>query len=421
MLKAYQYRIYPTDEQEVLISKHVGHCRWVYNWGLVFKQRTYSETGKNITKYELSNLLPEMKKAKETEWLKEVNSQSLQSALDNLDKAFVSFFEKRSNFPKFKSKRKSKHSFTVPSGTTVDFDHGLIYLPKFKEPIKAKLHRSLRGSIKRSIVSKNSANEYYVSILVDDELEIPHKVTIQSQNSVLGIDVGLKDFCATSEGEVVENPHFVKKNRKKLKKLQRRMQRKERGSNNREKARLAVARLHLKISNRRSDFLHKLSTRLLRENQAVAREDLNVKGMLQNHKLSGSISEVAWNEFDRMLKYKAEWTGKHFLQIGRFEASSKTCHLCGNVHNLKLSDREWVCEKCKTVHNRDVNAALNIRNWAFRAYERNMNDGRGIHTQGHGEVKSVSPKGNKKPKSKDEVASGQKEDSVRTSLINTNY
>lgn len=405
----------------MLISKHIGHCRWVYNWGLEFKQRTYSETGKNITKYELSNLLPEMKKTNGTEWLKEVNSQSLQSALDNLDKAFVSFFEKRSNFPKFKSKRKSKHSFIVPSGTCVDFDHGLIYLPKFKEPIKAKLHRSIRGSIKRSIVSKNSANEYYVSILVDDELELPDSVTIQSQNSVLGIDVGLKDFYVTSEGEVVENAHFVKNNRKKLKKLQRTMQRKEIGGKNREKARLAVARLHLKTSNRRSAFLHKLSTRLLRENKAVAREDLNVKGMLQNHKLAGSISEVAWNEFDRMLKYKAEWTGRHFLQIGRFEASSKTCRICGNVHNLKLSDREWTCEKCKTIHDRDINASINIRNWAFRAYERNMNDGRGIHTQGHGKVKSVSPKGNKKPKSKDEVASGQKEDSARTSLINTNY
>lgn len=421
MLKAYKYRIYPTVEQEVLISKHIGHCRWIYNWGLTLKQRTYSESSKNITKYELSNLLPEMKKSDETAWLKEVNSQSLQASLDNLDKAFVSFFEKRSNFPKFKTKRKSKQSFIVPSGTIADFEHGLIHLPKFKTPLKAKLHRKIEGDIKRSIVSKNFANEYYISILVENGREPPLKSGILNTECVLGVDVGLKDFCTTSEGEVVENPHFVKKNRKKLKKLQRNLQRKERGSNNREKARLAVARLHLKISNRRSDFLHKLSTRLLSENQAVAREDLNVKGMLHNHKLAGSISEVAWNEFDRMLKYKAEWNGKHFLQIGRFEASSKTCNVCGHVHSLKLSEREWICEKCKTLHDRDINAAINIRNWAFRAYERDSLDMRGIHTQGHGKVKSVSPKGNKKPKSNDEVASGQKEDSARTSLINTNY
>jgi putative transposase len=413
--------MYPTVEQEVLISKHVGHCRWIYNWGLVIKQQTYSDTGRNITKYELSNLLPEMKKTKETEWLKEVNSQSLQASLDNLDKAFVSFFEKRSNFPKFKTKRRSKYSFIVPSGTMVDFDHGVLYLPKFKESIKVKLHRKIEGVVKRSIISKNSANEYYISILVEDEQEIPQKVTISSQESVLGIDVGLKDFCTTSDGEVVENQHFLKTKQAKIKKLQKEMQHKERGSKNREKVRLAIARLHLKISNKRSDFLHKLSTRLIRENQAVAREDLNVKGMMQNHKLAGSISEVAWNEFDRFLKYKAEWKGKHFLQIGRFEASSKTCNICGNVHSLKLSDRKWVCEKCKTIHDRDVNAAINIRNWAFRSYERIMNDGRGIHTQGHGKVKSVSPKGNKKSKSKDEVTSGQKEDPARTSLINTHY
>ena len=418
MLTAYKYRIYPTNNQMVLISKHFGHCRWVYNWGLATKQKVYASTGKSMSKFDLSNLLPTMKKAEETCWLSEVNSQSLQSSLDNLDQAFVSFFDKRSKFPKFKSKHSSKQSFIIPANTKVDFDHGRVYLPKFKEPIKIKLSRKIIGDIRKSTVSKNASGEYYISILVEDGLDVPTKVDLHSKDEVLGIDVGIKDFCTTSEGEVVENQKFLQSKQSRLKMLHRKLAHKQKGSNNRAKAKLKVARLHQRIVNQRTDFLHKLSTRLVRENKAIAREDLNVKRMLKNHNLALAISDVAWTKFDHMLEYKSVWQGKHFLQIGRFEASSKTCNKCGHYHpNLKLSDRILVCESCANVQDRDVNAALNIRDWSFFSFLKGENDQRGIHknTQGHVKFKSVSPQGNKKPKSKDEVAPGQKEDLARTS------
>ena len=409
MLRSYKYRIYPDDGQKVLLSKHFGHCRWIYNWGLELKQRSYKETGKSPSKFDLSNMLPTMKRTKETEWLKEVGSQSLQATLEHLDNAFNAFFNKRNKYPAFKSKHSSKQSFTIPSGIELDFDRGRIWLPKFKEPINIKLSRKIEGTIRKSVVSKNSSGEYYISIVVEDGKEIPEKVKIDKREDILGIDVGIKDFCVTSEGEIIENQKFLRSKQKRLKLLQRKLSHKQKGSNNRNKAKLKVARLHQKVVNQRKDFLHKLSFRLVSENKAIAREDLNVKGMLKNHCLANAISDVAWSQFDSFLKYKAEWQGKHFLEIGRFDASSKICNKCGHYHgSLVLSDGILICEKCGSIIDRDFNASLNIRDFAFISFIKG--------TQGHGKVKSVKLKSDKKPKSKDEVASGQKEEPAMASI-----
>jgi putative transposase len=413
MLKAYKYRLYPSDEQKARLTKQFGHCRWVYNWGLATKQKAYKETGKSPSKFDLSNMLPSMKKNPETEWLKEAGSQSLQASLEYLDIAFNNFFSKRSDFPKFKSKNNSKQSYTIPSGTELDFDHGRLWLPKFKEAIKIKLSRQITGDIRKSTVSRNASGEYHISIIVETGTEIPVKPKLESKTDVLGIDVGIKDFCVTSEGEVVENPKFLRSTHDRLVLLQRKLSHKQKGSKNRKKAQLKVAKLHQTIVNKRTDFLHKLSTRLVRENQAIAREDLNVKGMMKNHKLARSISEVAWTQFDSMCTYKTEWYGKWYLQIGRFEASSKTGNECGHYYKgLTLDQRSWTCPECGIAYDRDVNAARNIRDWAFITYNKNS-----VPTDG-GEVKSVRPKGDtqRKPKkiASGKVSAGQKEVSART-------
>jgi putative transposase len=413
MLKAYKYRIYPSDEQKAILAKQFGLCRWVYNWGLATKQKAYKESGKSPSKFDLSNLLPDMKKQPETEWLKEAGSQSLQASLEHLDTAFNNFFSKRSDFPKFKSKN-NKQSYTIPSGTELDFDHGRLWLPKFKEGIKIKLSRKITGDIRKSTVSRNASGEYHISIIVETGTDIPVKPKLESKTDVLGIDVGIKDFCVTSEGEVVENPKFLRSTHDRLILLQRKLSHKQKGSKNRKKAQLKVAKLHQTIVNKRTDFLHKLSTRLVRENQAIAREDLNVKGMMKNHKLARAISEVAWTQFDSFTSYKTEWYGKWYLQIGRFEASSKTGNECGHYYGgLTLDQRSWKCPTCGIVYDRDVNAALNIRDWAFISYNKNL-----VPTDG-GEVKSVRSKDDiqRKPKkiASGKVSVGQKEVSARTS------
>jgi putative transposase len=398
----------------VLLAKHFGHCRWVYNCGLDIKRKAYQLSGKSPSKFDLSNMLPSMKKQEATAWLKEVNSQSLQAALENLDRAFVTFFNKQNKFPKFKSKNNSKQSFTISSGVEVDYDHGRVCLPKFKDSIKIKLSRKIVGRITKSTVSKNASGEYYISILVNDELELPTKPTLTDKHEVLGIDVGIKDFCVTSDSEVVENPKFIRSKQERLTLLQRKLSHKQKGSKNREKAKLKVARLHQTIVNKRTDFLHKLSTRLVRENQAIAREDLNVTGMMKNHKLARFISDVAWSQFDSMCKYKTEWYGKWYLQVGRFDASSKTGNECGHYYGgLTLDQRTWKCPDCGIVYERDVNTARNIRDWAFLPHNKNL------VPMGSGEVKSVRLKRDMQRKSKnvgsDEVTVGQKEVSVRTS------
>lgn len=358
--------MYPTVEQQVLLSKHFGSCRWVYNWALQTKKEAYTRTGKSPSCFDLQKQITQLKKQEETSWLKEVNSQSLQAAVVNLDAAYSNFFSGRAKFPKFKSKLDSSQSYTLPDNVIVDWGTERIKLPKFQEPIKFVASRKFPGDPRKCVVTKNASGQYHISIVFEDDNEIPTKPYILKKEDVLGIDVGIKSFAVTSEGELIDNPSYFRKAEKRLALAQRRLSHKKKGSNSYKKEKIKVARCHLKITNQRKDFLHKLSTRLVSENQAIARETLNVKGMLQNHCLAKSISDAGWSQFDSYLSYKCDLQGKWFLQIGQFEASSKTCHKCGYTNRaLSLSERVWVCPVCGEVHDRDVNASLNIRNWSY--------------------------------------------------------
>lgn len=363
MLRAYKYRLKPTTEQKIMFEKHIGSCRFVYNWALNMKITTYKETKKSISKFDLNNLLPELKN--EYEWLKEVNSQSLQGMTDNVEKAYKKFFRDKIGYPKFKSKKNPIQSFPIPQHYKVDFEKGIVKLPKIGE-VKAILHRTFEGKLKTATISKTSTNKFFISVLVDDGITFP-ATQYYDEKSTIGIDVGIKDFAVLSTGEKSENPKFLKSSMTRLKVLQRRLSRKVKGSNSRNKAKQKIAKLHEKISNQRSDFQSKLSFRLISENQAIALENLNVKGMTQNHCLAQAISDASWSSFVGMLTYKAEQYGKTILRIGRFEPSSKTCNKCGYIKSdLALKDREWQCPICNTLHDRDINAAINIKNFALK-------------------------------------------------------
>jgi putative transposase len=282
----------------------------------------------------------------------------------NLESAFTRFFREKKGFPNYKSKKNPVQSFPIPQHYVVDFENNTVKLPKIGV-VKAELHRKFEGELKTATISKSCTGEYYISILVDNGKELPAKETF-SEITTIGVDVGIKDFAVLSTGEKIENPKYLKSSLKRLKVLQRRVSRKQKGSKNREKAKQRLAKLHERITNQRNDFQHKLSFRLVSENQAVALETLNVKGMQKNHHLAQAIGDSAWSSFVTKLEYKAEWFGKTILRIGQFEPSSKVCHVCGfHKSNLTLKDREWTCPECKTVLDRDINAAINIKKFAL--------------------------------------------------------
>ncbi len=365
MLRAYKYRLYPNKEQTEHFMQHIGACRFTYNWALEQKIKAYETEKKHLSRFDLQETV--VKELKVTyEWLKDVNSQSLLNALINLESAFTKFFREKKGFPKFKSRKNPLQSFHIPQHYTVDFETNTIKLPKIKQPIKAKLHRKFEGKLKTATVSKTATGKFYISILVDDGKE---KTDTQyfDDNSTIGIDVGIKDFAITSNGDKIDNPKYLRNSMQRIKVLQKRLSKKQRGSKNRAKARLAVSKLHERISNQRADFLHKTSSKIISENQAVAIESLNVSGMLKNHHLAQSISDVSWSMFFNQLEYKAEWYGKTILRIGRFEPSTKICNVCG-FHNkdITLKIREWQCPICKTTHDRDINAATNIKKFALQ-------------------------------------------------------
>lgn len=354
MYKAFKYRIFPTEPQKELIAKHIGSSRFVFNLALETKNAAYISAKHNYSAFDLVKQLPELKK--ELPWLKEVNSQSLQQAIQNMDIAFKKFF-KGAGFPKFKSKR-DRQSFSIPQNVIVEND--LLIIPKFKEGVKMSLHRPTKGTIKSATISVTPTGKYFVSILCDTKEEIPTKAPI-TESTTIGIDLGLKDFAITSDGEVFENPKYLRKAQSKLKYVQRKYS-KHKGK--RTKQRLAL--LHEKVVNKRKDFLHKVSTQLIRENQTICLETLSVKNMVFNHNLAQSISDASWSTFVTMLEYKADWYGKNILRIGRFAPSSKTCS-CGVINkDLKLSDREWTCKSCGTTHDRDILAAINIKSFALK-------------------------------------------------------
>ena len=357
--RAYKYRIYPSKEQEVLINKHIGSCRWLYNYALEKKTKAYKKDKTRLSRFDLSADIPELKKNQETEWLKEVNAQSLQMSLKNMDEAFTRFFREKKGFPKFKSKHHSRKSFSIPQNVNVDWDNKRVSIPKLKD-IRFALDRKPQGTIKSATVSKTPTDKYFISILVDTGIKPPKKYKIKPKTSV-GVDLGIKQFLITSDGEKVENPKYLRHHLFRLKKLQRRASKKQKGSTNRKKANFRVAKLHERIHNSRTDFLHKISSKLISENQTVCLEDLNVKGMMKNHCLAQAISDCSWSKFNEFLEYKAEWTGVNIVRIGRFEPSSKMCSKCGWIKkDLTLKDRKWQCEECKVSHDRDINAAKNI-------------------------------------------------------------
>jgi len=359
MYKAYKFRIYPTNEQQIALAKAFGCCRWFWNYSLNLCQETYLTTGKGLSRGAIQGLLPSLKK--EYSWLTDAYSQCLQYVALNLSTAYKNFFEKRTGFPRFKSKH-GKQSISYPSNVKLDGDY--LKLPGKVGLIYCKQDRKFDGQSKTVTVSLNPDGKYYASVLVDDGRELAQ---LSTEGKSIGIDLGLTHFCITSNGSKFDNPRHTTKYARNLKKKQQSLARKQKSSKNRYKAKSKVSKVHSKIRRVREDFLHKLSRKIVNENQVIAVENLNVKGMVRNHNLAKAISDCGWGQFCTMLKYKSEWSGKTYIEVDRFFASSKTCSVCLNrVDSLSLDIRDWTCSQCNTHHDRDVNAAINIRNEALR-------------------------------------------------------
>ena len=359
-LYTYKFRLYPTKSQEVYINKHFGCCRYVYNYFLDKSNKSYKDTKKIPNYYDNCAELTKLKNTEEYNWLKEVNSQSLQKSIKNLSIAYKRFFSGISEKPDFHTKN-SAQCYNL-SKESVKVIGNRITVAKFKEGIKFDNHRKIDGDIKCCSISKNPAGEYYISLSVKKDME-----KLPLSEKFLGIDLGIKDFITISDGNKISPPKFKKSKLSKLKYLQRKHSKKQLKSNNREKVRKKYAKLYNHLSNQKKDFFHKLSLKLVSENQVLMIEDLDVKGMMEKnnkkHKsnLAGMIQECSWSDFIKMLKYKAEFYGHNVFEIDRWYPSSKTCYSCGYVNKkLTLKDREWDCHICGEHHDRDINAAKNI-------------------------------------------------------------
>lgn len=356
MKRAYKYRFYPTPEQAEQLARTFGCVRYVYNRALAERSRAWTQEQRRVTQADTSRMLTAWKRDPETAWLTEPSKGPLQAALRHLQDAYSRFWTKQSGYPKFKKKGRTRDSATY-FRNCFTYRNGQIKLAKQSEPLNIRWSRPLpEGADPSSVtVSRDSAGRYHISILVDDTIT-PHTPT----ETTVGIDAGITTLYTLSTGEKIANPRHEKKDREKLARAQRQLSKKEKGSKNRDKARRKVARIHARIADRRRDHLHKLSTRLVRENQVIAIEDLSVRNMVKNHSLARAISDASWSSFRTMLEYKAEWYGRDVVAIDRFYPSSKTCSECGRiVESLPLNIRDWECE-CGAVHDRDVNAARNI-------------------------------------------------------------
>lgn len=365
-MKAYKYRIYPNGEQKVLIEKHFGCARFTYNWALALQQKYYDEHKKSLSRKDIQDQLVSMKKQEQYSWLNEVNSQTLLSGLLHVYTAFGNFFKGRAKFPKFKSKKIPQRSYQCPQHGSVDFEKGTLNLPKLKG-IKAVFSRQFAGKIKTVTISKTATGKYYASILVETNQAKVTASTIEADKTI-GIDLGINHLLIQSDGQKIENPKYLRQAQNGLAIQQKIFARKKKESRNYQRQKLSVARIHEKVRLQRLDLHHKLTHHLICENQATtyAVEDLGIKNMVKNSKLAKSISDVAWGQFLTILQYKAKWFGKNILRIGRFVPSSKTCSCCGyKMEKLPLSVRLFECPGCNLVEDRDVNASINIRNFAL--------------------------------------------------------
>jgi putative transposase len=361
VLKTVKVRIYPNIEQQSHLAQAFGCVRWVWNQSLATMSRTYKETGKGVSALTMKKQIPIWKT--EHEWLKKCYSQCLQSSVLNLSQAFINFFDGRAQYPTFK-KRQGRQSMQYPQNVKILSDDQIKF-PGNLGVVKAKIHRDCVGTLRTVTVSKMPDGRYYASLLMEDGVEIP---ATSNEGKAIGIDLGLLDFAVTSEGSKYQNPRHLKKYERNLKRKQRQLSRKkDKTTNKRRKAKLAVAKVQAKIARVREDFRHKLSRKIVNENQVIVVENLAVKNLVKNHNLAKSISDAGWGMFCTMLKYKAEAEGKVYLEVGRFFPSS---HLCSetllSLPKMDLSVRQFDCPCCLKRHDRDINAAINIKNEGLR-------------------------------------------------------
>ena len=364
MLKGYKYRIYPNKQQEEQIQKTFGCCRFVYNQTLAYRNDKYKTSKESMNKTSCNNYVNQVLK-KEYEWLKEVDKFALTNSVYHMDNAYQKFFTEYTGFPKFKSKKNNKKTYTTNftnGNIEVSFEGNKIKLPKLKW-VKAKVHRNFVGQIKSATISQTSSGKYFMSVLVETE----HK-PVESTGCMIGIDLGIKDLLITSDGEKFDNIHTTKKYEDKLTKEQRKLSHKQKGSKNWNKQRIKVAKIHEKIHNTRINNLHKISHKLINENQVIVSENLSVSNMVKNHNLAKAITDCGWYELTRQIGYKSDWNNRQYIKIGRFTKSSQPCNVCGyiNTETKDLSVRQWTCPECGTIHDRDINAAINILNEGLR-------------------------------------------------------